>query len=218
MRPAWFALFAVVLGIILSDSWVAAAETFRSDTRANVRCETTKGPLDIELLPNISPIGAKHLVRLIEADFFRDVPLFRTVPGFLMQFGRKVGQNEFDSVTIKDDHPRSEDRVVSRGTLAFAGGGTDSRTNQLFFAFCKSCGGLGQQPWETPVGRLVGKDSHAVLDALEHAHTYGDMPPWGQGPDPGKIAADESGSYLRGFPKLDYMKGCRLAENFHIGL
>merc|ERR1719231_193873 len=98
--------------------------------RADVLCETTKGNLEIELLPDVSPVGVKHLVRLIEADFFNNVALFRNVPGFLVQFGRKVGSNEFDSIRIKDDHPPAADRVVTRGTLSFAGGGDDSRTNQ----------------------------------------------------------------------------------------
>ena len=54
--------------------------------------------------------------------------------------------------------------------------------------------------------------------ALEHAHTYGDMPPWGKGPDPGRIESDADGSYLKGFPQLDYIKGCKLLGDLHRGL
>ena len=70
----------------------------------------------------------------------------------------------------------------------------------------------------TLFGQVVGKASLAVLDALEHAHSYGDMPPWGKGPDPGRIEGDADGSYLKLFPKLDYIKGCKLLGDLHHGL
>ena len=184
---------------------------------ADVKCQTTKGEVLLKLFPENAPIGVKHLAELIQADFFTNVPLFRTVPGFLMQFGRMVGNNKWDSDTIKDDHPAKK-KLMTRGTLSYAGGGKDSRTNQLFFAFCTSCGGLGDQPWETPIGQIVGAPSLAVLDALEHAHSYGDMPPWGKGPDPGRIQGDADGSYLKLFPKLDYIKGCKMTAEWHHGL
>ena len=129
----------------------------------------------------------------------------------MVQFGQTVGENRWNAATIADDHP-SPRPGITRGTLSFAGGGTNSRTNQLFFAYCEGteCGQLGEQPWETPVGELVGQASFETLDRLERAHTYGDMPPWGQGPAPDRIAADVDGGYLRSFPDLDYLKSCEL--------
>ena len=65
--------------------------------------------------------------------------------------------------------------------------------------------GLGKMPWETPIGEVVtGTD---VVDALYTG--YGDMPPWGKGPAPGKIEAPGGMEYLKtNFPKLDYFKDC----------
>ena len=153
----------------------------------------------------------KRVQELVRDQFFTDIALFRSVPGFLLQFGQAVGESRWNTATIEDDHPSPRPRIT-RGTLSFAGGGTNSRTNQLFFAYCAgdACGQLGEQPWETSVGELVGDESFETLDRLERAHAYGDMPPWGQGPAPDKIAADADGSYLRRFPDLAYLKGCEL--------
>eukprot|EP00937_MAST-01D_sp_MAST-1D-sp2_P003884 g3884.t1 len=214
---------ALCMLLLLCVNAIRAFATFEPDVNsdhahANVRCDTTQGPLYLELLPDTSPVGARRFVKLVESGFFENVAFFRNVPGFLVQFGRKVGNNEFDASTIKDDHPSPELRLIRRGVMSFAGGGQDSRTNQLFFAYCTSCGSLGSSPWETPVARIVGKQSETVLDKIENAHKYGDIPPWGQGPDPGRIQGDADGSYLRGYPKLDYFKGCALSADFHVGL
>jgi len=194
-----------------SPSKTTATGSHDQDKSTHVRCETTKGTILVKLLRHISPLGVRRYTELVESGFFQNIAFFRVVPKFLTQFGRSVGHNKYDEMRIKDDHPPQSERKVTRGTLCYAGAGGDSRTNQLFFAFCKDCGGLGKAPWETPVGQIEGAESMKVLAAIEQSG-YGDMPPWGKGPAPDRIESDSLGTYLKEFPKLAYYKGCELVS------
>ena len=81
------------------------------------------------------------------------------------------------------------------------GSGPNSRTSQLFISYGKSTG-LGKEPWETPIGKVV--------EGMENAHkfySYGDMPPWGKGPVQGKIHSGRK--YIdENFPLTDKFKTC----------
>jgi len=65
---------------------------------------------------------------------------------------------------------------------------------------------LGKSPWEVPIGRVIeGMD---VIDSLNGQ--YGDIVPFGKGPDQ-QLIWREGNEYLhREFPKLDYFLGCSL--------
>ena len=57
-------------------------------------CETTvqsgDGILEIELWPTVAPHGVQRAVELVEDGFFNDLPFFRAIQGFLIQFGISV--------------------------------------------------------------------------------------------------------------------------------
>ena len=178
-------------------------------TKTGVICDTTKGPLTIELFPGVSPIGVQRFQQLVEENFLTSLPMFRMVPGFLMQAGPKPGGSPFDQMDIQDDQPHASERVFTRGMIAFAGSGPNSRTDNFFIAFCAQCSSLGTNPWETPIGQLVGQKSMDVLTAIEHGQSYGDMPPWGNGPAPKQIQEPNGAAFLKNFPQLDYYKSCR---------
>lgn len=55
-----------------------------------VHCETTKGPLTIEVHKSWSPLGAERFLELVKDEFFTDIAFFRCVEGFLTQFGYGV--------------------------------------------------------------------------------------------------------------------------------
>jgi hypothetical protein len=109
------------------------------------------------------------------------------------------------------------------GTVFFAGGGRNSRRTDLCIAFCGKNGGtcrpgLGSAQWETPIGEVqLEGESGATLKKIEEGG-YGDMPPWGKGPSPGRISSDRTrtiknplGTYLKkDFEKIDYFIGCTI--------
>jgi hypothetical protein len=44
-----------------------------------VSCDTTKGPVVIEVHPAWAPLGAARFLELVESDYFSDVALFRCI-------------------------------------------------------------------------------------------------------------------------------------------
>lgn len=130
-----------------------------------------------------------------------------------------------------------------RGTVSFASSGPNTRATQLFittagpchvlshltkalartqnsptstnaFCYCSDNPTLGtvDTPWETPLGQVVeGMD---VIDSLFAG--YGDVPPFGPGPDPAKITS-QGVKYLAAlFPKLDQIISCELEHLYSV--
>lgn len=46
---------------------------------------TTKGLIEIEILPEWSPLGAERYLELVADNFYTDIPMYRSVSGFLTQ-------------------------------------------------------------------------------------------------------------------------------------
>jgi cyclophilin family peptidyl-prolyl cis-trans isomerase len=133
-----------------------------------VCCETTAGPWSIVVHHSWAPIGAQRFLDMVTSNYFSNkVPFMRCLKDFLCQFGL-AGEpsSQFES-TIPDDPqwlpPGPTARVnklgvkrFQQGYFAYAGGGKDSRTQQLIVAL-KDNGPLGGgSPWEVPWGELVG--------------------------------------------------------------
>jgi peptidyl-prolyl cis-trans isomerase A (cyclophilin A) len=175
----------------------------------NVICETTKGPVDIAVYPEWSPLGAARFLQLVDDGFFKDVPLFRCVENFLCQFGSvppRPGAKTYS--TIRDDPKVPSLRHFQRGFLSFAGNGEHSRSTHMFIVLGEQIDSLGTMPWETPFG-LVQADSMRNVVARFNT-SYGDIPPWGAGPHPSRIEAADGAAYLRrNFLALDYIRSCR---------
>ena len=182
----------------------------------HVRCQTTQGDLLIELFPEVAPLGVARFRAMVGAGFYREVGFTRNIEGFLTQFGVQAGGAENDAFgdAIKDDPPCKEG-AIKRGVLSFAGSGPHTRSNQLWFGYCGSAvcpgsDGLGKQPWETPLGRLVGAQSYRTLASIEAngkavQAASGDV-------DIRQLKADKQGQYLKAFPGLDHFHGCAPAE------
>eukprot|EP01063_Lacrimia_lanifica_P033692 TRINITY_DN6071_c0_g1_i1.p1 TRINITY_DN6071_c0_g1~~TRINITY_DN6071_c0_g1_i1.p1 ORF type:complete len:275 (+),score=64.36 TRINITY_DN6071_c0_g1_i1:48-827(+) len=200
------------VGVLLACCAGAAATTVTSGMR--VACRTTVGDFAIEMTPERGPLGAQHYVDLVEDGFYTDVPLFRVVSGFLVQYGIP-GRREDKAKTKKwthpkskledDPHPKPQGRSkMQRGDMSFAGAGPNSRTTQVFIAYTSEAG-LGGALHETPFGRVV-----EGMDAVDKFFSgYGDTAPWGKlGPDQGRIW-HEGNAYLKSeFPKMDYILSC----------
>jgi cyclophilin family peptidyl-prolyl cis-trans isomerase len=104
---------------------------------------------------------------------------------------------------IRDDP--NLNKGINRGYLSFAGGGPNTRSTQLFIAF-EDLDFLGKEPWETPFGKVT--EGYETLDALYKE--YGDIPPFGKGPDQQKIH-NRGNAYLKeNFPMVDYIISCEV--------
>jgi len=104
-----------------------------------VRCETTRGTVEVEVHPEWSPVGAARFLHLVRSHFYTDLALFR-MNLWIVQFGatqRSALPTELRALpAVKDDPPtdcggRCTKRRLFDGALSFAGGGLNSRTDQV---------------------------------------------------------------------------------------
>ena len=144
----------------------------------------------------------------------------RCFVGFICQFGLAsdpAANDQFLQARIKDDPnwlpPGPENREnkegverFARGYLAFAGFGKDSRSNQFIVSLDDSGPLAGGNPWEVPLGELVGRHSY---DTLKSIYTgYGD-----NGPTQAEINTKGMTSELKDkYPKLDYILSCEVTD------
>jgi len=171
---------------------------------AMVRCETTAGSFTMKFYRSWAPNGYDRAVELFERKFYDESYFFRVVPNFLVQFGISyIKDKEIQKLskkTIPDDP--SKGIKFNRGTIAFAGSGPNSRSSHLFIAY-GSIKSLGTQLWETAVGEVI-----EGMDNVENLYSYGDMPPWGNGPPQGKVY--QPGFMEENFPKSDKFLHCKV--------
>ena len=173
-----------------------------------VQCFTTKGPLSIEVYRDWAPLGADRFLELVKDNFFTDIAFFRCVNRFLTQFGISDNpeKKHWHRQSIKDDPNKG--LGIKKHYVSFAGGGPNTRSSQIFIAF-EDLDFLGKEPWETPFGKvIVGQDT---LDNLYKE--YGDIPPFGEGPDQQEIFR-EGNAYVREFfPHIDFIQSCSMLED-----
>jgi cyclophilin family peptidyl-prolyl cis-trans isomerase len=189
-----------------------------------VTCETTKGFLHIVVHPSWAPLGASRFLRMVSTKYFSSrIAMMRCLKGFLCQFGiagdpllnsEYVGAGK----NLKDDpnwlpegptHRTNELGVkrFSKGFLAYAGSGKNSRSNQLIVALRNNEGLGGGSPWEVPWGEVVGDESFATLDKIFTG--YGE-----KGPSQGRLSREGSSKAIaEEFPNLDYILSCEVVDS-----
>jgi peptidyl-prolyl cis-trans isomerase A (cyclophilin A) len=178
-----------------------------------VLCSTSTGDLRVAVKPDWSPLGAGRFLELVQRNYFDGCGLNRVVKEFLTQFGIGADhelRTEYRTANIKDDVPKG---IAFRpGYMSYAGSGPDSRSNEIFIVMPdtgeEQLAYFGSENvWETPFGYVEPESLSTVGEWYE----YGDMPPWGTGPDPQRIYEEDGYEYLkREFPKLSYIHECRI--------
>lgn len=189
-----------------------------------VCCVTTKGVWNIAVHKVWAPIGADNFLKMVTTGFFSSrVPLFRSLKGFLIQFGLAGDpevQTAFETNVLKGHHGNLADdppwlplgpsgRQINqvarfqKGYLAYAGAGKNSRGTQLIVAFEDNLYLGGGSPWEVPWGQLVGDASFATLASIYTG--YGEAPSQGKIRNRGKAYTEAE------FPQLDYVLSCQVA-------
>jgi peptidyl-prolyl cis-trans isomerase A (cyclophilin A) len=169
--------------------------------------ETTKGDFVVEVVRKWAPHGADRFFNLVRIGYFDDTAFFRVKKGFVVQFGLS-GDTRVNSVWKDARIPDDEVKETNvRGTLTYAMGGPKTRTTQVFVNLGDNQGLDGQG--FAPFGRVV--NGLKVLDSLYGG--YGDMRPFGEGPDQRGILSMGNAYLDREFPKLDYIERATLLEN-----
>ena len=204
---------AAVGGSVLSQG---AAEALAADKASKpedipetfqVKFETSKGDVLIEVHRDWSPHGAAQFYDAVKAGFYNDCRFFRVVPGFMVQFGingdPKV-QQKWRDATIKDDKPTGANRKSNkRGFVTFANAGANSRTTQLFINYKDNTFLDPPERAFTPFGEVIqGMD---VVDKINAKHR--------ELPDQEAIQKQGNEYLNKQFPDLDYIKKATIVEN-----
>src|SRR5262249_30858837 len=86
-----FLIFAIVLArpLFAADEPQAAAPSENKDMI--VVLETTKGNIEIKLLPNIAPKAAENFSRLATRSYYNGILFHRVIAGFMIQGGDPTG-------------------------------------------------------------------------------------------------------------------------------
>lgn len=97
----------------------------------SVAFSTSKGDFVVQVQREWAPAGADRFYNLVRAGFFDGVRFFRTVKGFMVQFGingQPAISKRWVEATIPDD---PVEQANLRGFVTFATSGRDSRTTQI---------------------------------------------------------------------------------------
>jgi peptidyl-prolyl cis-trans isomerase A (cyclophilin A) len=184
-----------------SEPKPAAMKTGPAPEVFQVRLDTSKGEIVVEVRRAWAPIGADHFYSLVSGGFYDGARFFRVLRNFVVQFGingdPKVNRI-WNTGNLKDD-PVKERNV--QGTLTYAHAGPHTRTTQLFINLKDNSRMLDGQGF-APIGKVIS--GMTVLEFLYDS--YGEMAPRGAGPDP-RLIETQGNEYLSAqFPRLDYIK------------
>ena len=207
-------LLGMVLGAAVSLALISCSaphEANKSEPKAaakeeptpevfQVKLDTSKGLVVVEIHRDWAPRGVDHFYTLVKTGFYDGNRFFRVVRNSIVQFGINGDPqiNRLWSTTNLQDDPVKQKNV--KGTLTYATTGANGRATQLFFNL-RDNRFLDKQGFE-PIGRVTAGIS--VVEILYSS--YGDWPPRGQGPDPAKIETQGNEYLASDFARLDYIR------------
>ena len=158
--------------------------------KSTVHLVTTAGEVVIEVYPQAAPHAAQRFLELVRSGFYDDTPVSRVVPGFVAQFGVnwRSPHKDWQNRNFDDDPTLFS---LERGTLAFAKGGPNTNSTQVFINY-KENNQLADPRYNfTVFGKVI-----SGMDVVDRFVKVGD--PSG-GLDQGRLWAD-GGTYLASLP------------------
>lgn len=162
-----------------------------------VRITTSEGDFVIEVNRSSAPLGADRFYNLVRAGFFDDSRFFRVRRGYIAQFGipgDPAVSSVWRELSIQDDPVRESN---TRGSIAYAMTGPDTRTTQLYINLADNTH-LDAQGF-APLGRVV--EGMEVVDRL-YAGYDEDAGGGMRGGKQGEIFAEGNAHLDRNFPEL----------------
>ncbi len=172
-----------------------------------VKIETSKGDIVIEVTRAWSPNGAARFYDAVKAGFYDDCRFFRVIPGFMVQWGingdPKV-QSKWREAEIKDDVVPAKERASNtRGLITFAKSGRPhSRTTQLFINFGNNAR-LDADGF-TPFGQVI-----EGMDVVDKLNAKYEGAPSDQQP---RIQREGNAFLDKAYPGLDFIKKATIVE------
>ena len=160
MKPRW--LLTAWLLCLVVPAWaqpkvtpllpLAGSEAPELTEVKRVRFVTTAGNMVFEIYPQAAPHACQRFLELVKKGFYDFTPVFRVIPEFVCQFGinwRKPFP-DYQKNTFDDDPSYFQ---LTPGTLAFAKGGPNINSTQVFINYADNSG-LVEQGF-TAFGKVV---------------------------------------------------------------
>jgi peptidyl-prolyl cis-trans isomerase A (cyclophilin A) len=173
----------------------AAPDSFR------VRVETNRGNFTLMARRAWAPHGVDRFYYLTRHQYYDSTYFFRVIENFVAQFGisgNPTVNEAWESRRIADDPVRHSN---TRGTLAFASEGPNTRTVQLFINLKDNSKLDSYGGGFPPIGEVI--EGLPIVEGLYDG--YGEGPPSGLGPRQELITGQGNAYLRRYFPKLDYI-------------
>jgi peptidyl-prolyl cis-trans isomerase A (cyclophilin A) len=193
------------------DAGIATPDSFL------VHFESSRGPFDVMAHRDWAPIGVQRLYQTLGEHYYDDARFFRVVKNYVAQFGLAGDPSKTAAWRRRCMADEAVKHPNTRGTMAYARGGPNTRSIQLFINFkdnpkLDTLAGFGFPP----IGELVqGMEN---VDSLYNG--YGDSAPRSgpqfgrEGPSQDSITAQGNAYLNRGWPKLDYVKTARIIREW----
>ncbi len=188
----------------LTDVLLQPADEFWSEQAPElfyIRFTTSEGDFVVEVHRSWAPLGTDRLYNLVRAGFFDDSRFYRVRAGYIAQFGISADpavSAVWKARSIRDD-PVLE--TNTRGRIAYAMTGPDTRTTQLYINL-KDNPHLDSQGF-APLGQVVkGMDAVDRLYAGYDENAGGGM----RGGKQGMIFAEGNAHLDKSFPKLSRLE------------
>jgi peptidyl-prolyl cis-trans isomerase A (cyclophilin A) len=164
-----------------------------------VKFETSQGDVVVEARRDWAPRGADRFHELVRMRYFDQGRFFRVVPGFIAQFGVHRDFNVHGSwreFFIVDDPYKEKN---TRGTLAFAMSGPNTRATEIFI-------NLADNPALDAQGFVPFAKVVEGMQAVDKFYSgYGEMRPKGKFIEPSRVEGETNEYLVQRFPKLDYI-------------
>jgi len=165
---------------------------------------TTKGSFVVTVHRKWAPKGADRFYNLVYYHFYDNQPLFRVVPGFVVQWGisgKPAIAKAWQNATLKDD-PETHSNV--KGTITFATAGKNTRTTQVFVNLVANTF-LDGYHWFAPFGTITS--GFSVFSKLYHGYKE-------KASNQQAEITNYGASWVRKhYPKLDWIKTARIVHS-----
>jgi cyclophilin family peptidyl-prolyl cis-trans isomerase len=181
-----------------------APDSFRVDL------ETSRGRVTVLARRAWAPHGVDRFYYLTKHHYYDSTYFFRVIENFVAQFGisGKPAVNEaWESRRIPDDSVRHSN---TRGTVAFASEGPNTRTVQLFI-------NLKDNPKLDTYGSgfpPIAEITDGMNVAASLFDGYGEGPPAGLGPRQDLLMGQGNDYVRRYFPKLDLIQRATVVQEW----
>ncbi|KOS07408.1 hypothetical protein AM493_16190 [Flavobacterium akiainvivens] len=195
MQKYFIVLFSVLVLVGCKTNYInkTAPETFTA------RFETTQGNFDVAIKREYSPKAADRFYALVKGGYYKNVPFYRVVPNFVVQFGQiDTMQNEAWSKVIVPDEPVKYGN--KKGAISFARSGVNTRACDLFINL-KDNNRLDTVDYNGVKGFPAFGDVVSGMDVVEKLYSgYGDTTM-----EKEELLADRE-LFDKEFPKVDVIK------------